>query len=200
MPKSYSQFNYQDLKELGVNVGEIPFIHKFGYKPIEPSDYLKKTIERNYRRKLRSEKAKSEFLISPILAELEELNHGKFACFSGYKFDVEPKQGLAGFCDFVLSSNATSFDIEAPVFCIVESKNENIEQGIPQCVAEMYAAHIFNERSDKKYPVIYGAVTYGLAWKFIRLSNKSAEVDTTVYFLNQLDHILGIMQYIVDNA
>jgi hypothetical protein len=200
MPKSYSQFNYQDLKALGIEVGEIPFIHELKYKPVEPSDFLKTILERNTRRKLRSEKAKSEFLISPILSELEDLNKGHFACYSGYKFDVEPKQGLAGFCDFVLSTNATSFNIDAPVFCVVESKNENIEQGIPQCVAEMYAAHIFNERAGKNIPTIYGAVTFGLAWKFIRFRNKKAEVDTNVYFLNQLDQILGIMQYIVDNA
>ena len=149
---------------------------------------------------MKSEKAKSEFLISPILAELEELNLQKFAFYSGYKFNVEPKQGLSGFCDFVLSFEPTAFRIEAPVFCIVEAKNENLEGGVPQCVAELYAAQIFNDRVGKPRPILYGAVTFGHEWKFIRFIGKEAQVDTNVFYLNQLPQILGIMQYIVDNA
>ena len=200
MPKSYSQFDYDDLKELGLQVGEKAFMHQIAYTPIIPSAYLTTTLQRNLRRKLRSEKAKSEFLISPILAELEELNLDRFACYSGYKFNVSPKQGLSGFCDFVLSFEPTAFRIEAPVFCIVEAKNDILEGGIPQCVAELYAAQIFNERSGKPRPILYGAVTFGHEWKFIRFIGKEAEVDTSTFYLNQLDQILGIMQYIVDNA
>ena len=200
MPKSYSQFDYDDLKDLGLVVGEKAFIHQIIYTPIPPSDFLKVTLQRNLRRKLRSEKAKSEFLISPVLSELEELNLQKFAFYSGYKFNVEPKQGLNGFCDFVLSFEPTAFRIEAPVFCIVEAKNENLESGVPQCVAELYAAQIFNARVGKSRPILYGAVTFGHEWKFIRFIDKEAQVDTSVFYLNQLDQILGIMQYIVDNA
>ena len=200
MPRSYSQFDYDDLKDLNLQVGEKAFMHQINYAPIEPSAYLKTTLERNLRRKLKSEKAKSEFLISPILAELEELNLQKFAFYSGYKFNVEPKQGLRGFCDFVLSFEPTAFRIEAPVFCIVEAKNENLEGGVPQCVAELYAAQIFNDRVGKSRPILYGAVTFGHEWKFIRFIGKEAEVDTNVFYLNQLPQILGIMQYIVDNA
>jgi hypothetical protein len=200
MPKSYSQFDYDDLKELGLQVGEKAFMHELNYTPIKASDYLKTTLERNLRRKLRSEKAKSEFLISPILAELEELNLQRFALYSGYKFNVLPKQGLNGFCDFVLSFEPTAFRIEAPIFYIVEAKNELLEGGIPQCVAELYAAQIFNERAGKPRPILYGAVTFGHEWKFIRFIGKEAEVDTSTFYLNQLDQILGIMQYIVDNA
>ena len=200
MPKSYSQFDYDDLKDLGIKVGEKAFINQIIYTPLPPSDYLKITLQRNLRRKLRSEKAKSEFIIAPILSELEELNLQKFAFYSGYKFNVEPKQGLSGFCDFVLSFEPTAFRIEAPVFCIVEAKNENLESGIPQCVAELYAAQIFNNRAGKPRPVLYGAVTFGHEWKFIRFIGNEAEVDTSIFYLNQLDQILGIMQYIVDNA
>jgi hypothetical protein len=200
MPKSYSNFDYDDLKDLGLQVGEKPFIHEIKYTSITPSAYLQTTIQRNLRRKLRSEKAKSEFLISPILSELEELNLSRFSLYSGYKFNVEPKQGLSGFCDFVLSFEPTAFRIEAPVFCIVEAKNENLESGIPQCVAELYAAQIFNNRAGKSRPILYGAVTFGHEWKFIRFMDSEAQVDTSVFYLNQLDQILGIMQYIVDNA
>ena len=200
MPKTYANFDFDDLKDLGLQVGEKAFIQYIPYTPIVPSPYLQTTIQRNLRRKLRSEKAKSEFLISPILSELEELNLHRFSLYSGYKFNVEPKQGLSGFCDFVLSFEPTAFRIEAPVFCIVEAKNENLEGGVPQCVAELYAAQIFNNRAGKPRPVLYGAVTFGHEWKFIRFIGNEAEVDTSTFYLNQLDEILGIMQYIVDNA
>lgn len=200
MPKSYSKFNYDDLKALGLKVYELPFIYQLDYSTIEPSDFLKTALERNLKRKMRSEKAKSELLISPILTELEEFNQGHFACYSGYKFNVDLQKGLGGFCDFILSLEAGAFTIEAPVFLVVESKNENIEEGIPQCIAEMYAAQIFNDRAGKPRPIIYGAVTYGQVWKFIRLIKNDANVDSQIFFLNQLPEILGIMQYIVDNA
>jgi hypothetical protein len=43
----------------------------------------------------------------------------------------------------------------------VAAKNENIKGGIPQCVAEMCAAQIFNEQKNILLPMIYGIVTIG---------------------------------------
>ena len=39
-----------------------------------------------------------------------------------------------------------SISIQAPVHTIVEAKKEDINGGIAQCIAEMVAAQIFNER------------------------------------------------------
>ena len=200
MPKSYSSFTYEDLNELGLKIITDPLFVGVTILPVEPSDFLKKTLERNFRQKLHSEKAKSEFIISPILTELYENNINKFAFYSGYKFNVDPKKGLTGFCDFIFSSEPKAMIIEAPVFCVVESKNENIEAGIPQCIAEMYAAQIFNAKKGIEKPIMYGAVTFGLEWKFIQLVDHLATVDTSVFYLIQLSQILGTMQYIVDNA
>jgi hypothetical protein len=200
MPKSFSAFKYEDLDALGLKVINDPIFVGVTLPIVEPSDFLNKTLERNFRQKLHSEKAKSEFIISPILTELYENNRDRFAFYSGYKFSVDPKQGLTGFCDFIFSSEPKAMVIKAPVFCVVESKNENIEAGIPQCIAEMYAAKIFNAKKGLEKPIIYGAVTFGLEWKFIQLIDNLATVDTAVFYLNQLPQILGTMQYIVDNA
>ena len=198
MPKSYSQFDYDDLKNLGLNVAETPFVYQLKYSTVVPSDFLKMAIERNLRRKMRSEKAKSELLISPVVTELEEINQGRFACYSGYKFNVDPQKGLGGFCDFILSFDAKSLNIEAPAFLIVESKNENIEEGIPQCIAEMYAAQLFNHRRAKTQEVIYGTVTSGMAWQFMKLTGSNIVLDSEIYYLSQLPHLIGILQIIVD--
>ena len=66
--------------------------------------------------------------------------------FSGYPFNVDKEKGLAGACDFIISRSPEQLFIKAPVITIVEAKNENIIRGLGQCVAEMYAAKLFNER------------------------------------------------------
>jgi hypothetical protein len=168
--------------------------------PVPPSDFLLKILARTARQNMRSEKAKSEFIISPILTELHEYNQDRFAFYSGYKFSVDLKLGLTGFCDFILSLEPKAVTIEAPVFFVVESKNDNLDSGIAECIAEMYAAQLFNQKQGRLTPVIYGAVTLGLEWKFIQLLGNIATIDSNVFYLNQLPEILGTLQYIVNNA
>ncbi|MDZ7881316.1 MAG: hypothetical protein U5L45_26875 [Saprospiraceae bacterium] len=200
MPKSYSAFNYEDLKALGLKVIADPLFVGVPIPSVPPSDFLLKILARNARQNMRSEKAKSEFIISPILTELHEYNQDRFAFYSGYKFSVDLKLGLTGFCDFILSLEPKAVTIEVPVFFIVESKNDNLDSGIAQCIAEMYAAQLFNKKQGRSSHVIYGAVTLGLEWKFIQLIGSIATIDSNVFYLNQLPEILGVLQYIVDNA
>jgi hypothetical protein len=197
MPASYSKFTFDDLSALKITVEEGQVFPK-PILPVEASDFLLKELERNRRRKLRSEKAKSEFLISPILGEIEERNPTVFAFYSGYNFTVDKEKGLKGFCDYIFSLNPKSLVIEAPVFSVVEAKNDNLDDGVPQCVAELYAASIFNARKGTDIPVLYGATTFGFEWKFIRFENMTAIVDTKIYFLNQLPELLGVLQHIID--
>jgi hypothetical protein len=44
--------------------------------------------------------------------------------------------------------------IEAPVITIVEAKNDNIQSGLGQCMAEMIAAQLFNERQENQVKTI----------------------------------------------
>jgi hypothetical protein len=198
MPTSYSKFKIEDLEALSIKVRQTNFLNGH-IDLVEPSDYLKTTITKNLKKPMLSEKAKSEYLISPILSEIQERNIEFTQLFSGYTFDVDKEKGLKGLCDFIFTfALDTPIIITSPVFSIVEAKNDNLSNGIPQCIAELYAADIFNERHGKKLPTLFGATTFGLQWQFIRYSNKFAEVDSTVYYINQLPQILGILQYIVD--
>jgi hypothetical protein len=196
--KSYSSFTFDDLSALNLKVIEKPLFSDITIPPVEPTDFLKKTLERNMKLKLRSEKAKSELIIMPILVEMVDINAQSFACFSGYKFNVEPKLGLNGFCDYLLSLEPESLVISAPVFCIVEAKNDNLDEGIPQCIAEMYAAQLYNQKKGKPIHAIFGAVTFGFEWKFLQLVDNVALADTNVYYFTQLPQILGILQHIID--
>jgi hypothetical protein len=100
---------------------------------------------------------------------------------------------LQGFCDFILSRSAEQLDVTAPVMTIVEAKNDNLKSGLGQCIAEMVAAQIFNDREGKPIAVIYGAVTSGTNWRFLRLQGSVIEIDEAEYFINQVDWILGVL-------
>lgn len=84
--------------------------------------------------------------------------------------------------------------IEAPVITLVEAKNDNIESGLGQCMAEMVAAQLFNQRKGNEVKAIYGVVTTGSNWKFMKLVDKTIEIDLNEYFLNNVGKILGILK------
>jgi len=196
MPKSYSQYKYSDITALGLDLKLRSSIRDFD--AIEPTDFLRLTLEINTKRFLNTEKAKSEFIIAPILYEIARKNEGKVSFFSGYAFDVDKNLGLKGFCDFLFTKTPDSPVITVPVFCIVEAKNDNLDKGIPQCIAEMYAARLFNQQSNNPIDLIYGCVTTGYQWLFLQLEGQTVYQDTTIYPLNNLPKILGVLQYIVE--
>jgi ABC-type uncharacterized transport system substrate-binding protein len=65
--------------------------------------------------------------------------------------------------------------------------------GLGQCVAEIVAAQIFNERDGNQIPIIYGAVTSGTNGKFLKLGGKVVEIDLSDYYLRDVNKILGIL-------
>src|SRR5437870_7917851 len=116
-----------------------------------------------------TEKARSELLITPVLVETHRQLHYGFSLFSGVEFNVDMARGLRGVCDYLLSLSPEQLTVEAPVVAVVEAKNENIKQGINQCVAEMVAAQVFNRAKKNPIETVFGAVTTGTAWLFLRL-------------------------------
>ena len=140
-----------------------------------------------------TEKARSEFIIAPILAEVRRQLDGRISLFSGVEFNVDIEQGLRGVCDFLFSNSPLQLAIEAPVVAVVEAKNENIKQGIVQCIAELVAAERFNREQSRPVRAVYGAVTTGSIWKFLRLTESIVSVDKTEYHISQVERIVGIL-------
>ncbi len=149
---------------------------------------------------LGTEKAKSEYVITPILRELRRKNPASFKSFSGYEFNVDSDKDLNGYCDFILSLEAQKMEITAPIFCVVEAKDEKIEKGLAQCGAEMYAAQLFNERKGNPKKVIYGCVTNAFSWCFMKLEGKNLYIDTNYVPLNFAapQNVLAVLQWILD--
>jgi hypothetical protein len=57
----------------------------------------------------------------------------------------------------------------------------------------MVAAQIFNQRNGEAIASIYGAVTTGTDWKFLKLIDKTVWIDKRDYFINEVSQILGIL-------
>jgi hypothetical protein len=145
----------------------------------------------------RTEKAKSELLVTPILAQATKLSGGKVKLFSGEEFNVDQERGLNGFCDFLFSRSANPYTIDAPVLMLVEAKRGEIEFGWGQCVAEMIAAQLYNQNQEQAIPVIYGCVTSGRLWQFLKLEGDRITIDPSSYSLMPVQKILGILKWIL---
>lgn len=195
-PKSYSDYTLDDLKDI-LGVDNTPVDLKLKAGSVEPSPWLLTTLEHSKLVPLNSEKAKSEWLIVPILTELSVRNPKKFHIFSGNTFNVDKKRALNGKCDFILAKHL-SVQISAPIFSIFEAKDDSLDKWYGQCGAEMFAARLFNERRNEPYRIIHGAVTNGRDWQFLKLEENVLYIDTEIYGLVNLPQLLGTLQKLVD--
>jgi len=80
----------------------------------------------------------------------------------------------------------------------VEAKKEDITGGLGQCVAEMVAIRIFNEKEKTLRPAVFGCVTSGNLWRFLKLEENILFIDKTEYYLRDLPRILGILVNIAE--
>ena len=163
---SYSEFSLARVtKEFQLAIIEEENLF-FDIPNVVFSDFLKETLKYNVPLAVanNTEKARSELIISPILLEARKKQES-FNFFSGVKFDVDESKGLNGFCDFIISHSKELLFVTAPVFMLVEAKNENILNGLGQCIAEMVAAQLFNQQENNSITSIWGAVTTGTIWQ-----------------------------------
>ena len=170
--------------------------------PSLPSQQLTKTLAETLPLALaiNTEKARSELVITPILLEVRRQASSPVALFYGTEFNVDPGLKLTGVCDFLLTHSSSQLEIKAPVVTIVEARKENINAGLGQCIAEMYAARIFNTKRDRAL-TIYGAVTTGDRWRFLRMKQEATtvEIDFSEYFISEIDQIIGILLHAVSD-
>lgn len=142
---------------------------------------------------INTEKARSEMIISPILLEVRRKLNNKISLFSGVDFNVDSVRGLNGFCDFLISLSQEQLFIRAPAITLVETKNENLKSGLGQCIAEMIAAQLFNELQGNKIKNIYGVISIGAIWQFLRLEDNNIYIDLSEYYIQDVEKILGIL-------
>ncbi|MBE9042242.1 hypothetical protein IQ235_15800 [Oscillatoriales cyanobacterium LEGE 11467] len=197
---AYSDFSLNRVKKVfGLTEKSVSL---FGdVAPLEPSHWIQETLSYSLKLALSSssEKARSEFIIAPILIELERHNSSKISIYSGESLDVDDARGLKGECDFILSKGPVSLTMQPPIISLVEAKKSDIKGGLGQCIAQMLGAQRFNELEGSEIAAIYGCVTTGEDWQFLKLEKSCILVDDRRYYINELEKLLGIFQWIVDS-
>ncbi len=192
---SYSNFSLDLLKErfsLRISSDKELFTDIEG---VDVSSWLKETLQQNYpvAIAIHTEKARSEMIVAPVLLEVRRQLNNQISLFSGVEFNVDFQLDLKGVCDFLFCLSPEQLSITAPVVTIVEAKNDNLKNGIPQCIAEMEAARLFNFKRGKPVEEVFGVVTTGTLWQFLRLKNDQVEVDNLDYHINEVGRIVGVI-------
>ncbi len=200
---AYSDFDLKKVKqELGVTLRERQNVFS-AIKSINISSTLDSILKENVplARAINTEKARSELIIANILVEVRKILKHKISLFSGIEFNVDKEKGLNGFCDFIISSSQEQLLLTSPVIVVVEAKNENIIAGLGQCIAEMVAASIFNNAEGNEVIRLYGSVTTGTAWKFIKMEGFNVLIDLDEYVIENPNKIIGILlEMLTQNA
>jgi hypothetical protein len=191
----YSNFSIKKVQqELGVGIIEQTglFASILGQ---EISQHLRETLADNVSLavSVNTEKARSELIIAPVLIEIRKLFNKQISFFSGIELNVDRDRDLAGFCDFIISQSPEQLFLSTPVITVVEAKNENIMNGLGQCAAEMVAARLFNQQEGTVLEKIYGVVTSGNLWKFMKLEGGFVYIDLDDYPVKDIGKIVGVL-------
>jgi hypothetical protein len=199
---AYNEFTLPGLKRLfGLQIEERSDLFADA-PPAAVSAWLTETLgyQLPLAVEINTEKGRSELIIMPVLVEVRRQLNDQISLFSGVEFNVDSESGLKGVCDFLLSLSPLQLAVEAPVVAIAEAKNENVPKGIAQCLAEMVAAQQFNREQENAIPTIFGVVTTGSLWKFLRLEGTLALVGETEHHISQPEKILGILLHMLRGA
>ncbi len=196
---SYGEFTLEAVeRQFGVVTQEADLFP--GSPSVAVPDWLPGLLARGTRLALISEKARSEFIVVPILLAAREISGDKFAIYSGQRLDVDPDKGLVGECDFILAVGPALPPLHAPVMTVVEAKKNDIEVGLGQCIAQMVGARKFNEASGRTGSPVFGCVTTGETWQFLRLVDQAARLNRNRFYLDNVSKILGALQAICQEA
>ncbi len=199
---AYNEFTWSKAKQdFGLTAVEgVRFFPAIA--PVAPSKLLEQQLERSlpWATATGNEKARSEGIINPILLEVREILNRQISVFSGEKFDVDAHVGLNGYCDFLISRSPEQIEVEAPVVAIVEAKQENIKTGLGQCAATMVAAQRFNQNKNLSIPVVYGSVTTGTQWRFLKLEGSTLTLDLMDYPVPPVEQILGMLIWMIQQG
>jgi hypothetical protein len=198
---AFQQFTFpQVLRDLGLTLSDADLFAAASPAAVR-SDFAQLIIDNaNLAGAINTEKARSEFVIAPVLIELRRMFHGSFGLFSGVELEADASRGLNGVCDFLITKSPVQHVVTHPILALVEAKNENLRSGLGQCIASMVAAQFLNKETANGSSVVYGAVTIGSVWKFLQLIDTGLTVDLVEYHIDNLAKIMGILSHIVSAA
>jgi hypothetical protein len=194
---AYRAFKEKDLKDkFGIQFQTMRFDYLM--KSIAPTQRLVDTLEDAPLMTLSSEKAVSEGIIAPVLREVKRLNPLLIQIFSGEIIIADASKGLNGEIDFIITKEKNSIEPQAPIICVTEAKIGRLDKAIPQAAAQMLGARVFNQKNGEQLDIIHGLITDGTSWRLLKLEGNTVFKDEKTYFTNDLPHLLGALQTVID--
>jgi hypothetical protein len=186
---SYRDFTLEILRHrFGVRMHDCSLFTSIG--ELVPSARLQDALQMVATLPITSEKSRSEFIVAPVLIDCRERLQRRFNIYSGYSLNADMENGLNGECDFILARSASKLALLSPLMLILEAKKHDIEENLGQCVAQMIGANRFNERDGIHLPYIYGCVTTGEAWQFMRLQGTDLQLHSERLPIGEIGRIL----------
>jgi hypothetical protein len=167
--------------------------------PLAPSEFLRTWLEEfaPVALGINTEKARSEFIIAPVLAEARRRAVGPANLLPGVTLDVDRERGLSGICDFIITRSGEYYYLRGPLLAVVEAKKEDLIAGLGQCAAAMVAIREFNAREGTNLQAVYGCVTSGSIWRFLRFAGSCLSIDRQEYYLHDVAKVIGIVVHII---
>ena len=162
--------------------------------------WLADQLGRGMRLALVSEKARSEFIVAPILLAVREASGEAVAILSGQRLDVDPDRRLVGECDFLLARSDPVPRLRAPLMTVALAKRNDIDGGLGQCVAQMVAAQLYNDRAGQPTAAVYGCVTTGEDWQFLRLADAVVTLHRPRLYIADVGAVLAAFARSVGTA
>ena len=159
----------------------------------EPPAWLVDQLARGMKPALVSEKARSEFIVAPILLAVRALSGDRISILSGPNLDVDPARRLAGQCDFLLALAEPLPRSRPPLLAVVGAKRNDIDAGLGQCAAQLVAARLFNERAGLAERPVFGCVTTGEDRQFLRLDGQELVIDPSRRYINRVGSVLAAL-------
>jgi hypothetical protein len=195
--KNYKASELEQLFKIQIKNNEALFNH---FKPsgqnysILQAD-VKKMSSRLRLSKFDNEATRGSLLVSRILWESAAVYN--LGVFFEPPVNLPPEETkdlphpLNGKYDSALSLD--EIDLSSPIISIVEVKKSSLSDGLGQCLAEMYAT-LKEFKQDK----VYGIITDGEVWEFLRLENAVLSVDENNYYIKYVADIVDRIGYIAD--
>ena len=198
---AYSDFKTLDQvnQELGMMIRSDNecYLH---IEPVQVTQWFIDTMKIAYTKAIRinTESSRQALIVDHVFMELTQ--HVMISFFLENTFNVDSSKGLMGNPDGIISTSDNELYITSPVIVLVEAKKSDLGSGLAQCVAEMEAARIFNERKGHPISPIYGVVTDGVLWQFLSLHENIATIDSYFYNFDDGSKIVGILKFFVEQS
>ncbi len=134
---------------------------------------------------LANEATRREVLIASVVLDLIHYTHAQLRI----EYPIKVSEQLQGLLDYLLRTQKN--------LLVIEAKNEDLNNGFTQLVAEMIALDRWQNSTQQS--ILIGAVTTGTIWQFGRLHRQTQEIEQGLDLYVVPDDLDTLMRILVQS-